>query len=205
MLNYRARQLLSLIHASPLVEFATRLDPRLTYRFDEADYFADSVFDPQILELNDNDGALKLIGEPTLPDVTGRMRHSVRVEVNSADTVRVRIDRPVSETVYDIAFENGLSNKVLLGRTGYQFRLTDTVAIGDVWLVETLHRPQWDMGQLAANLERVGEDSLLAVFGTSSAEPYATFRNLWNKQGELPLRLGAFVMALVYATEARRG
>lgn len=204
MLNYRARQLMALLHAGPLVEHVLALDPRITYRFDTADYFSDEIFVPQ-QALVSGETRLSIFGEPSAPDVNGRMHHSTRIEVLGGETVSIRRSYPLAHVNAEYAFTSGVSNKLKLGVSGYEFRMPDTVGTGDVWVVETLNRPQWDLGQLVANLELVGEPALLDVFGTATTEPYATFRNLWRTCRETPLRLGGLVLALIYATEARRG
>lgn len=204
MLNYRARQLLALVHASPLVEYVTKLDPRITYRFDTADLFAEQIYTPQVTNLT-GDAGLRIVGEAAAPDITGRMRYSLRLTLTDGDTIQIRQSYPPAQKTTDLTFSGGVSNRVRLGDTGYDVRIDDMAGSGDEWLVECLNRPQWDLSQLVANLSHVGETALLDVFGLSKAEPYATFRNLWYRNRELPLQLGGLVMALIYSTEARRG
>ena len=205
MLNYRVRQLLSLIHASPLVEFVTALDPRITYRFDTADLFADSYFAPTVFPLSGQAQDLRVIGSAAAPDISGQMRHSVRLEMLDGDTINVTQSYPLRSTTNDLGFDNGLSQKLKLGVSGYEFRVAETAGSGDSWLVEVLNRPQYDLAQLVANLKGVGEPALLSLFGTARTEPLQTFKNLWFDNRELPLQLGGLVMALAYSTEARRG
>lgn len=203
MLNYRTRQLLSLIHASPLVEHLLALDPRITYRLDTADYFADAVYKPNVVNLI-GEAVLRVQASPAAPDASGRMWFSTRIDVTSSTTLTVRRNWPIGTTTHEVDFIGGLTDQYKLGESGYRFRIQGTPDVGDAWLVEVLNRPMEDLGQLVANLERVGEPALIEVFGLSRDEPYATFRNLWQNHTELPLRLGGLVMALIYSTETRR-
>lgn len=204
MLNYRARQLLAMIHASPLVEYVTALDPRITYRFDTAEYFSEAVFKPTVINLI-GESELTIQSVPAAPDRSGRMWHSLRIDVIGSNAITVRRNFPLGTATYSINLDDPFSSQYRLGESGYLFRVRDGAEVGDAWMVEVLNRPQDDLGQLVANLERVGEPALLEIFGLSRDEPYATFRNLWQSHTETPLRLGGLVMALIYSTEARRG
>jgi hypothetical protein len=61
-----------------------------------------------------------------------------------------------------------------------------------------------DLGAVAARLQAVGEDALLALFGTSHDEPWATWRALWAADMPLPYRLGAVLLALAARTDEIR-
>lgn len=205
MLNYRGRQLLRVVHATPLVEWVTRLDPRLAYAPDAALVGA-AAFVPVVTQYSGPAAALPVTGGPADPDATGVVRLRYVVDVTSTTTVTVtRLTEPQSAPTTEFALTGGLSAPVELRGAGYGVRLT-TDNPGASWGVEVLLRPQRDPGELCADLESVGDARLVELFGLERTEPWVTLRRVWAKTRETPLRLAAAVTAAVYRTEeARRG
>jgi hypothetical protein len=60
------------------------------------------------------------------------------------------------------------------------------------------------MSEIVEQLESIGDDTLTELFGTKRIEPWNTFRNVWYDHPELPYRLSAIVLALVYRTNEVR-
>jgi len=81
LLNYRTRQYMSLLHSTELLEFLTDLDPRITYRVNQQDLFADQLYAPVYLPINCGNQQLFFVGEVGPPDVFGKMYHQWRVRV----------------------------------------------------------------------------------------------------------------------------
>lgn len=205
MLNYRLRQFMAVLHASPLDEHVRAFDPRITYDLGQSnDLYPDTVFQAEVVRIG-GAGNLSVLGNPAPPDVTGQMRHVVRVDVSTATTLTVaRQSPPTSETRVAVSLHsNGLSDLIDLPGTGYQFRV-DTAAAGAAWMVTILNRPQTDLGQLTANLSVLGDSTLGQLFGTEQVEPWLSYRNLWNQCHELPLRLGAVLLAMAHRLDARK-
>jgi len=206
MLNYRTRQLLAVMHASPLEEFLLKLDPRVTYRFDDETLVGDGLFTPGVVRVT---GAptdrLTVTGEPAVPDVTGKTYHAYSVEIQDIDVVHVgKLQPPFQKAFLNFALDsNGVSGKLPLQGSGYSFRL-NTTNVGAGWRVEILNRPRWSLGHIVGTLQKAGEPVMLQLFGVKREEPYLTFRNLWYDAKELPLQLGGLVAALIYRTEERR-
>ncbi len=203
MLNYRVRQLLALTHATPLEEYLLAKDPRVTYRLDTDDW-PDSVFAPAAVRLaGPGSASLTVIGSPTPPDASGRCYLAYEVEVTASDTVKVtRRTAPGQIVLFELAVTDGLSDAVPLPGSGYSVLLSSDLA--QVWQVSAVNRPQLDPSALAEAVASLSEQTFNALFGVTDVEPYATFRALWFRKRELPLRLGALVCALVYRTDERR-
>ena len=201
MLNYRVKQLLSLIQCTELQEFVTQLDPRLTYDIaDENTLAMDATFQPTV-EAN-SVGELQFIGSPESPDMSGRSRYVFRV-ITIGDIARVWRAVPNNDVQdYPLTVVDGLSNAIPLEGSGYSAVLN--TAANTTFNIQIFLRPTWDLGQLVPLLERVGEPALDALLGITKVEPYQTFRNLWYDHDELPYRLGAIVLALGYRTEELR-
>jgi hypothetical protein len=199
MLNYRCAQLLAVVHASPLAGFVTRLDPRLTYPPADPSLADAGPWTPAAYRTAGGpDDALAVTGAPEAPDVIGRCRHAFAVDVPSEGQARVeRLTTPAQIALFSPA------DPLPLTGSGYLARLR-SASVGQAWRVDVLNRPQYDLSSLAASLASAGEPTLDALFGVSAAEPYRTFRNLWFRNRELPLRLAAAALALAYRTEERR-
>jgi len=205
MLNYRGRQLLRVVHATPLAEWVTKLDPRVAYAL-AGGVVGAAAFVPVVTQVGGPAAALPVIGSPAAPDATGVMRLRYTVDVTSLATVTItRHTEPASAPTVPFALTAGLSGPLELRGAGYAVRLT-TDDPGSAWAVEVLLRPQRDPGELCADLEAVGDARLVELFGLERTEPWATLRRVWQRTRETPLRLAAAVTAAVYRTEeARRG
>lgn len=202
-LHYRVRQYLALLHAGPLAEFVTDLDPRITYDHDSSPFLVDGLFLPQTTRLTGT-GELRVLGNPEAPDALGRMAHYFAVSLADADTVVVRqIAPPMLRFTTDLVVSGDRSQRIALPGAGYEFQLSAWTN-ADTWNVQIYNRPQRDLGEVAAMLATAGADSHLALFGAAPVEPYLSWQRLWTDQAETPLRLGAVVLALAYRIEEAR-
>lgn len=205
MINYRCRQLLSLAHATELAGYITALDRRITYATGEdSALLAESVFSPSYVQLTGPSAALSFYGAPAPPEITGKVTTTYTLTVMSDTTVRV--DGPDDMvTISEVALVDGLTPGVPLRGTNRSVCLT-ALAVGASWLITVVERPQWGPGQLAVGLALLGGDVFLSLFGPIPQGPYQTFSALWASQREVPLRLSAVVLALIYRLEElRRG
>lgn len=202
MLNYRLRQLLAIVHASPLVEHVTALDRRITYGFAKTDIADANWFAPQGVPMGDPlTATIVFQGVPSAPDTHGRMFASF--VIRPVDEVVIRETPPQQQIAFDATITNGITGIGQLPGTGRSFFL-NTAGASTVWYVRCLNRPQWSPGVLTANLAQVNEAALLSLFGTANVEPFRTFHAIWTQSNETPLRLSAFVLALAYRMEALR-
>lgn len=204
MVNYRCRQLLTLVHASPLLPYVPALDPRLTYAVggDDESLVPGTAFTP-VATTTGATPALAIGGNPLPPDASGQMAFQYLVQIETATTLSVRQDNPFQKVVFDFVLTDGLSNFVALGDSGYTCAVT-TATPDSFWEVTVKNRPQWDPGQLAANLSLAGEAVFDYVFGPDLVEPWATFRTAWEQSPDLPARLAGLLLGVIYRTEQIR-
>lgn len=205
MLNYRARQYMGLLASTELQEFVTDLDPRITYDILPEDQLFESLFTPQIQKLGSTVSDLFLVGKPGPPGQAGRTTHSWRIDVTSGTNVKVTRQTPVQQiSIQEYTITEGLSSLIDLVGSGLQARFES--GVGSEWLVSVVTRPEQQLGSVLANLEVVGQDNFLALFGygtpKAAQEPFKTFRNLINHHHELAYRLGAFLLAWIYQADA---
>lgn len=204
-LNYRLHQYLTLLHATDLEEFVLGLDPRITYS-DNRNYSLglNETFSPHVTQLEGVVSELQLGGQAASPDFNGRCSYDFRIEILAPDSLEiVRRSRLAASWIEPLTLNSGLSPIFVLPDTGYTFRIT-TQNAGVAWRVRGYLRPQWDLSRIVADLDNMGEPTLLRLFGLDDEEPWSTFRNLWRRHDELPYRLGGLLLAVGYRTEAFR-
>lgn len=199
MLNYRCHQLLALVHATPLEEYVTKLDPRITYDFRDTSAADPAAWEPVVTVLAGSD-TLTLTGEPDPPDATGRVAYRYLINVNETGVAAVEVIGRQSQIV-DLEFTAG--TKVVLPGSGVKAKFSSTAA-GQAYAVEVRSRPRRDLSEVAAACSNLGEPVYNYLFGIVREQPFLTFRELWTRKQELPLRLGALACALAYRTDALR-
>lgn len=198
MLNYRCRQLLALVEATPLLGYLFKLDRRKTYQF-STELVAEEAWDPVVAVLA-GQNTLTVTGDPTPSDGTGRVYYRHMLTVTAPGVVECEtVTRPIQKV--DLDFTAG--TRFTLPLSGVKGKLADA-DVGDRYAVDVYARPRKDLSQLADAASNLGEPVYNYLFGITRTEPYLTFRNLWFNKQELPLRLGALVCAIVYRTEEIR-
>ncbi len=107
----------------------------------------------------------------------------------------------LKEDDYEIELEPGEDPAPLQLR---RMALTGTELIGK-WQLETYARPGSAVTTCLPRLEFLGEPFYLELFGVgNTVEPYATFKNIWFDSKNPTYRLAAFVLAMIYRTDAIR-
>lgn len=197
MLNYRCRQLLACVHASPLVEYVTGLDQRITYNFDNkaiTTQWGIVLADPKKAD------AINFYGELESPDAIGRVQRSFIVRVIDSGNVTVeRMTPPYKINNNTIS----IGQPVVLPGSGISFTL-HSVTAPQIYVIDTYAKPSRDLSEVAKSLTNLGDSVYRFLFGVTQVEPFTTFRNLWTRQGELPLRVGAITCALAYRMDQLR-
>ena len=214
MLNYRCRQLMGLIHSCELAEFVTDLDPRVTYDFTDEPYFDPLLFRATITSLVVPSGATTdvfLFGHQDPPDRSGLMYQTWNIELIDSDTLEIRQPGDHASVSQEYTVSGGLSSRQTIPGTNFVFQFRDsafTPSQGPQFRVESISRPQTSLGSLMASVGLLGDDTLAALFGTTTPagrqEPLLTFRRLYEGHYSVAHRLGAVTLALIYQTEALR-
>lgn len=153
-----------------------------------------------------------LQADPATGDTSGL---SVPVTLPNT-TLNVRISTPqvtqpvlLMEDYYDLLKEDDYEIELEPGEdpAPLQFRkmaLTGTAQVGK-WQLETYARPGSAITTCMPRLEFLGEPFYLELFGVgNTVEPYATFKNIWFDNKNPTYRLAAFVLAMIYRTDAIR-
>ena len=208
MLNYRLAQFMPLLHTTELEEFVLDKDPRITYwpssTAATGPSFYDETFGTTITSTVSTGAILSTVTEP-VPSRDGQLFDSYAVEVASGTTLSVtRKTKPFDSTTVSFAVTDGLSDHIALPGTQVLFTVSNP-QVGDSWDVEILRRPDIDLGVLPERISRsAGVSALTDIFGTASAEPYKTFKNLWEQSDVLSYKLGGLLLALAYRMDEPR-
>ena len=202
MLNYRSWQLLQLVEATELQSHILALDPRITYDLNVNKLALQNTFLPKVIPQGGTSSqTLTLAGTPIKPDASGKSTFDYQISILEEEIIKVqRLTFPLIDEQHLITLTDGLSQYFTLPLSGYRFCVNTTdPAIS--WRIQGYLRPQNSLSEIEKGFRSIGEPYLLQLFGTSSDEPYATFRNCWEKHPEFAYRLGSIVLAMIYRTE----
>lgn len=193
-LNYRTQELLRLVHATELAEFLYWRDARVTYL-----PFNDRLFELAVggtVQALTGDTEL-LVGGEAPAEYRGALYSRWRVTATAADMLEIQQTYPVSAaTIAELVFETALSNPVPLPNTRMTLSTYEPTA-GDKWLITATARPVDDLASITYKLSQLPAETLLWVFGLDAAEPWQTFRNLWE-QTQTPYKLAGFLCAYIW-------
>lgn len=205
MLNYRASQLLGIVHATELSDHLRHFDNRLMYRPFVANLADPAVFRPAVSCPLGHVADLIIAGTPVPPDGTGLTTYKLVVTTGNDENVTITCSTPAPPTAETFAgnFSSRLSIEMPLGKSGYTCRvhkLSHTVS----WFVDLLVRPVRTPGDLAADVAVSGVSAMEALFGDTSDATTALYRDIWETARDMPLRVAAMTLALIRQTELRR-
>lgn len=202
MLNYRIRQLLTLVADTDLQEYITDLDNRITYTLGKDKTFAEhGTWSPVLTQYGGTlDDIATIGGIAERPDFTGKMFYQFNIDILSSTVIQIkRQTPPLKSQNLDLALTGDLSTAYDLYYTGHTLRV-NTINPGAAWTVSGYLQPQLSLANIVSQLDSAGDDILTELFGTKRIEPWNTFRNTWYDHPELPYRLGGLVLALIYRT-----
>jgi hypothetical protein len=214
MLNYRLRQLMTVLHRMDVEEFLLELDSRFTYAIGEdPELFSDDEFDPVVNQVLGIETATVLTGTLNPPDVSGHSQWDLLLDVDTVGetaTVTRRTPSPQDTTdPFPIVATGTLTEPIDLGGSGLflQYK-TEGTGPNVQFIVTGISRPRKTMGDLEFELGSIGEENILNIFGIGSPlgnqEPFVTFRNLWRTHPEQPYRVAGMILATIFQIERTR-
>jgi len=200
---YRTAQYMALLHSTEYVDYVTDLDSLLTYDvstsgFTELDYDIDIVTD-SILELT-------IVGEWKEPSYKGRMRNDWVVEATDSNQILIRHTQTGTTQGSILIFNpEGVSNQFKLPESDLKAIIVAPSAMnGDRWEIRHRTSLAGTLTEVMGNLETLSFSTRQALFGVRQDEPWLTFRNLFDKNQNLPFRLSGALLAFIYCIEEQR-
>lgn len=197
-LHYRTSQLLQLIDGTDLQQYVVYLDDRITYSFPEEAQAWLGVFGRFAVPLHSS-GVIFLFGEDR-PAQEGRLISRWKVQVDgSSAVVHLRSAPPITVATPYIV-QSGLTEQIPLHGSSLFFRSDPSP--GGSWLVAEVRKPGDSLVDCCRRLENISSEDSDYLF--SGDEPFATFRKVWEEHEEMPYRLGAITLALIYRSDLLR-
>ncbi len=193
-MNYRMRQIMQLMHATPLAVDLLDDDPRITYLPFKDDLF-EKAFKLSITQLAGPEIVLHIVGEHVSNMSLGLSKQTWDVTVGNDATVTVSKRRgiPATET-----FDQHVP--VPLIGSGLQAFLQDAPA-GYKVQIESLARPGMDVSTvLSGTAAALGEYGLGDIFPMLAPEPVATWQRIWEDHPASAMKFTAMLLAIAYRT-----
>lgn len=203
--NYRAWSLMRILHSTELASYVTALDPRVTY-LRERD--VTRLYGTSALARNGaaTGVAVYQVGTPTATFSGQKIHFRWVVTATDPNSVQILDMEAPGEMTTTVSGSSNLTNPVSLpNQPTMDIRIgAYPLPTGASWEVSTLIAPTEDMSELVTKLESSGADVLADVLGSSTAEPYATCKDIWDTSALTMHRLAAFTLAFIYRVEAVR-
>lgn len=195
MVNYRCRQLMTIVHATTLAAMVTALDPRVGYSM--MDLVNPALYVPLVSR------TLRVVGSPLAPDRSGQMHHLFQVEVLDENTVSIlRLSPPSAKALLRYTLTSDLSEPLPLPGSGYSVRLSG--GSSGVLSVEVLNRPTAELGTLVSTFALLSDASVVSLFHAGKGQPFDKLYSVWQREKETPLRIAALTLAVIYRSEEAR-
>jgi hypothetical protein len=211
MLNYRARQYLKCLHASELAEYVVKLDSRITYYFDHFSFFKPFFFwtpythGSTSVKTTD----FSLVGDYAEP-TAGRLHRQWSIDFDSSSTYTATNNFNGKSLSGAVSYAQGRSAPLSLPDTNIQVtvgELAETVNSDNQARVrlDVITEPRSTLSSVLVRLQQLPAEVTSQLFNNyDSSEPWATFRNCFEKHYNPIVRLSAAVLAYIYRLEQIR-
>lgn len=195
--NYRMRQIMELMHATPLAVDIVDKDPRITYLPFKQDLFADA-FKIEVTRISGPARVVHVAGTHTTNFSSGIVQQLWDVEVTDSGQARVWKRRePFADNSY--AFDD--KTPVPLAGSELKLYLHDA-PVGYRLQIQSNARPTLDISELLRQLSTAfGERGLQEVFPPIAPEPVATWARIWNESHLSAMRFTALLLAIAHRIE----
>lgn len=195
-LNYRMRQIMELMHATPLAEDILADDSRITYLPFKDDLF-DQAFQPQITHIAGPDVRVHVTGSHVVNMSSGLSRQlwDIKVTATGEATIQKRYGHRES-LVASFAGDIGI---VL---PGSQIRVfLHNAPVGYFMQVAAAARPEQDISQVLTSIVgSLGDGGLSDIFPMNAPDPVATWHRIWLNHNMAAMRYTALLLSVAYRT-----
>jgi hypothetical protein len=202
-MNYRARELMSVLHSTEFRSYVTDLDSRIAYDLQDNTFF-DIDFGSVIDTITANNNlSPSIIGTYIANSVSGRMYDTWTVTLGNGSVTSVNnITNSANGEAWSIA--GNISPAYALGESNLSIIFSQTgapLAASGAWKVTSLAKPA-SISNLEVKIKTLGAEHMTSLF--SGDEPYKTFKALWETHPQFHYRLTGILLAMIYKTEAYR-
>lgn len=198
-LNWRLRELLAILHTTPMEAAVLALDPRVTYIPFTGILFTELISGTTIKPQGGTTALLyPLVAQD---DTDDQIYYRWRIRVLNATDVSIQVlSNPVlipSAVTLNYTVSGGISSIVPLPSSPHSVRFQPTV--GADWILTILQEPARKLFDVYTNAKQgLLNDTSVELFG--NVEPYLSFKNLWELSPLPSWQLCGLVLALGYRT-----
>lgn len=195
-LNYRLRQLMTLLHTSELGSLVPVPDSRITYWPFDASLFA-APASVTITRENGSTADPHVNGTQLCDEGAGQAQRLWRITALGTEQVQIRDLRSRDVSTAAFAYTNGLSDAVPIPKSALSLRFRVLTA-GDRWAVTTQAPPRTDIGEVLAGLEIIlGQEAIATLFAASAP----VLLRVWQDHPITTNRYAALLLAMADAIE----
>lgn len=199
---FRTAQYMAILHSTEFVEYVTALDPRITY-----DPLRPNLFDQSYGTTVATSGAatLTVLGVWQEPAFKGRMRSDWVVTLAGSQMTARHVQSGYEYTQLLTFTPAGASERFHLPKCDLDALITQAApVVSQRWDILQRVPVSEDLGEVLTRLDDMSGASQRALLGVDSAEPYVSFRNMFETGRTLPFRMSGVLLALAYRMEALR-
>lgn len=198
---FRMRQLMQLIHSSPLANDVLVKDPRITYLPFDDEMFSELFTRTITIRGNGNPLDLHIYGNHVVDMQRGVAEQVWDVFVNGDDPVIA--NRSTGETRYSV-LEAGILRAPLHGTDLHLHVRSVFLKSTDNTRIVSRARPDGDLATLMQALQdTLGQSGLSDIFKSPLVEPYTTWYSIYNDAAQpFAMRMAALLLAMAERTES---
>lgn len=201
-LNYRARQLMQLIHATQLAD-SVGSETDITYLPFRND-FTSAVFTRNVTHVTDSSVPIYVLGEHAADESNGHTTYSWTIQKTAEDTVTITQLQPRQVvTTAAITFTNGLSSSIPLVANKLHTRF-GAADVGFTYTVTSVVAPLTDISQIllraTALTTELNEQNVFAEYAGTVQKMYY---DIWKNHPYFAMKYAAALLAIANYTETR--
>jgi len=195
--NFRMRQYTTVLHATEFVAYVLDLDSRVTYLRERSTL--DTVAETEVTGLNVFATTTHNVGSLAPSANQPRLLYEWNVQMLTPLQARTTDLRTGESADRTLSVTNGLSSPVVMAGQESLGIMIENPVIDAAWKVSSFAPPPQDLSSLMAQLRVTGGATLARLF--AGDEPYATFKELWEKNAVFAYQLSGLLLAFAYRAE----
>lgn len=196
-LNYRARQVMELLHSTELEEYVYASDGRVTYLPMSQDTYFSGVFGVSYTQHAGAPLPLTIHGAHAADDGAGITTNSWALEILSPTQALLdRLTPPfTSGNVVEYTQSNGLSGYVTLPGSDLRIKFPTADAEGAAFHITSRARPGEDITARLGAFARLLDDATLSAMFLPRQEPLITFENSYRDNDLFAYKMSGLLLA----------
>lgn len=201
MLNYRSREILTIVHNTELESWITYFDNRITYFPFRGFVFYDlPSYEQEYLKTGTNE--LARIGDIEADESAGKLYYHWMIDTDSSQNVTVTQFQPTyRQKTSSYSVSGGRSEPINLIGSGISVTFLQTN--NAKWSFTAIAKPRRNLGAIIYDIAAaINSGDEAEIFKGKDEEPVKTYYNVWTQHSSSPMRLAAIVLATTHQLTA---